>query len=141
MISIILENRNFAFFPNDLINFKNIFYYLCNFDYFELARIYLKSKNIDPSFLVDLNDYEESHKNFSHGKTCNCRLIKNDEDEKFVIKTQNGGMKNSTLLILRNFVVFVIRVFFQLKDTVLISMRESMHHLQFYLNIVKMALY
>lgn len=50
------EYMNYYFFPNNLNDHS--FFHLCYYEHYSLAKLYLKSKNFDPNFLFDINDYE-----------------------------------------------------------------------------------
>ncbi|KAK8895386.1 hypothetical protein M9Y10_023849 [Tritrichomonas musculus] len=57
---------NFEFIHENFFSEKSSFYILCKFGYFSLARLYLESKGIDQSFLIDIDQYEFSNDYKSH---------------------------------------------------------------------------
>ncbi|KAK8871525.1 hypothetical protein M9Y10_007254 [Tritrichomonas musculus] len=76
-----IANYNFDFIPKDFFQDKLSFFYLCEYKYFELARLYLKSMNIDPSFLIQAEDFEEIDTNY------NFRIAKKiGTEDKYVLK-------------------------------------------------------
>ena len=58
-----LENYNFAFIQNDLINLSS-FYYVCLFDYYPIADILIKDKDVDINaiFIKTLNTIQANCK-------------------------------------------------------------------------------
>ena len=53
-----IANYNFDFIDANFISNKSAFYYLCKYQYFLLARLYLKSVDIDTSFLIQVDNYK-----------------------------------------------------------------------------------
>ena len=75
---------NFDFIQEDFFSNKNTFYYLCEYKYFSLARLYLKSLGIDPSFLIQADEYEE----YNHENSFKV-VEKIDSGEKYICKKAN----------------------------------------------------
>ena len=51
---------NFDFISDDIFSTQHLFFYLCKYNYYSIAKLYLKSKNIDSSFLINIDDYKIS---------------------------------------------------------------------------------
>ena len=51
---------NFDFISENIFSMKFPLFNLCKFQYNSLAKLYLKSKNIDSSFLINVDDYKIS---------------------------------------------------------------------------------
>ena len=89
---------NFEFIHENFFSEKSSFYILCKFGYFSLAKLYLESKGIDQSFLIDIDQFEFSndYKSNSHLKCVENKETKEkysirlseDEREKFGLEIQ-----------------------------------------------------
>ena len=56
-----VENDNYCFFPED-IKYKNMFHYLCHYDYYTLVKLYLEEGNIDINATIETFIFKYSFK-------------------------------------------------------------------------------